>query len=86
MKALLHNRSMLILIIAETVSGLGSWVTTMAIFALVVFRGGGNIAESGGIFLAALLPMLLFSPVAGWLSDHGDRRALLVGCELFSAI
>ncbi len=57
----------------------------MAVFALVVFRGDGGIAQSSGIFLATLLPMLLFSPAAGWLSDHVDRRLLLMGCELFSA-
>lgn len=86
MRSLFKNRALLTLAIAESISGLGSWVTMMAVFALVVFRGGGSVAQSSGIFLAALLPMLLFSPIAGRLSDRLDRRALLVGCQLFSAL
>ncbi|NTV62802.1 MAG: MFS transporter [Oscillochloris sp.] len=85
MKTLFQNRALLTMAIAEMVSGLGSWVTTMAVFALVVFQGGGGVAQSSGIFLAMLLPMLFFSPIAGWLSDHLDRKWLLVGCELLSA-
>ncbi|MBC8161838.1 MAG: hypothetical protein H7Z42_11520, partial [Roseiflexaceae bacterium] len=58
MKALLQNRSLALLLLATFVSGLGSWVTTMALFALLIFRDGGGVASSSGLFLAALGPML----------------------------
>lgn len=83
---LLRNRALLTLALAEAISGLGSWVTTMAVFALVVFQKDGGAAESSSIFLAALLPMLVMSPLAGWLADRFDRKLLLLGSELASAV
>lgn len=83
---LLRNRALLTLALAESISALGSWVTTMAVFTLIVFQRGGGAAESSSIFLAALLPMLVMSPLAGRLADRFDRRRILLGSELFSAI
>ncbi len=83
---ILRSRSLLILGIAETVSGMGSWITTLAVFSLLVFRGGGTVAQSTGVFVAALLPMLLLSPVAGWLLDRADRRRLMVASELLAGV
>jgi MFS family permease len=83
---ILHNRSLVTIGLAETVSNIGNWITMMAVFAMVVFRGDGSVAESSGIFLAGLLPTLLFSPVAGWLLDRFDRKWLMVGSELLSGL
>lgn len=58
----------------------------MAVFAMVVFRGQGTVAQSSGIFLAGLLPLLLFSPAAGWLCDRFDRKWLMIGSELLSGL
>ncbi len=81
-----RNRSLVILGIAESVSGVGNWVTMMAVFALVVFRGGGSVTQSSGIFLAGLLPTLLVSPYAGWLVDRIDRKRLMIASELASGL
>jgi MFS family permease len=85
-RKVLGNRSLVIIGIAESVSGIGSWITMMAVFALIVFRGDGSIAQSSGIFLAVLLPMLLLSPLAGWLADRVDRKWLMIGGELVSGL
>lgn len=76
------SRSLLILGLAESVSGVGSWITQIAIFALIVFRDGGGAAEASAIWLAGLGPSLLFSPFAGRLADRFDRRSLMIASEL----
>ncbi len=86
MRALLHNRALLIVGVAETVSGAGNWITALAVYALVIFRGSGGPAQASAILLAGLLPTLVFSPLAGWLCDRCDRRALMVGSELLSGL
>lgn len=86
LRRVLQNRSLLILGVAESVSGIGSWITMLAVFSLVVFRGGGTVAQSTGVFVAALVPMLLLSPVAGWLLDRYDRKRLMIASELLAGL
>lgn len=84
--SVLKNRSLLILAVSESVTNLGAWVTMMAVFSLVIFRGEGDVSESGLIYLAGLLPALAFSPVAGWLCDRYDRKKLMIASELLSGV
>jgi DHA3 family macrolide efflux protein-like MFS transporter len=77
-----RNRWLITLGIAESISGAGSWITMMAVLALLVFRGGGGVGATSGVFLAGLVPILVASPLAGRLVDRCDRRALLVLSEL----
>ena len=86
MTSILRNRSMLILGTAESVSNIGNWITMMAIYALIIFRGDGSVTESSGIFLAGLLPMLFVSPLAGRLADRFDRKRLMIASELLSGV
>lgn len=86
MRQILKNRSLLILGLAESVSSVGNWITMMALYALVMFRGEGGVFESSGIMLAGLGPMLVAGPVAGWLTDHFDRRRLLITAQLLAAL
>ena len=83
---IVKNCSLVILGFAELVSGLGSWITGLAVFSLIIFRGNGNVVQSSGILLASLLPMLLFSPVAGSLIDRFDRRRLMIASELLAGV
>jgi MFS family permease len=85
-KTILGNRSLQVLGIAESVSGIGNWITMLAVFAMIVFDGGGSEAQSSAVFLAGLLPTLIFSPVAGWLCDRLDRKWLMIGSELASGM
>lgn len=86
MTLLLKNRALVLLGIAESVSNMGNWLTMMAVFALVVFREEGGVAESSAIMLAGLGPMLLFSPLAGWLCDRFNRKWLMIASQLLSAL
>jgi MFS family permease len=85
-RQILNNRSLLILGLAESVSNLGNWITMMALYALVMFRGEGGVLESSGIMLAGLGPMLVAGPVAGWLTDRYDRKRLLIGAQLLAGL
>lgn len=70
---------------AESIAALGDWVTMMAVLALLVFRGNGGVAESSGIFLAGLLPIIPGSLIAGKLCDRYDRKKLMIISQLLSA-
>jgi MFS family permease len=81
---LLKNRTLVTIGVAESISGIGDWITMMAIFAILVFRGTGGVAESSGIFMAGLLPTLPASLAAGWLCDRYDRKFLMIVSLLVS--
>ncbi len=84
--AIVKNRSILTIGIAESVSGIGDWITMMAVFALLVFRGGGGVYQSSGVFLCGLIPTLVFSPLAGLLCDKFDRKKLMITSQILSGI
>lgn len=86
MNSVLKNRSLVIMAISESVSSVGSWITMMAVFSLVIFKGEGSVTESGLIYLVGLLPALVFSPVAGWLCDRYDRKKLMILSEILSGL
>jgi MFS family permease len=73
------------LFIADVVSVTGDWFSLVAISVLVA-RGS---PQSSGVALATvlaahLLPGAALAPVAGWLADRLDRRAVLIAgnvCE-----
>lgn len=83
---IIANRSLVLIGAAETVSGIGNWITMMAVFAMVVFNRDGTIAQSSAIFLAGLVPTLIASPIAGWLCDLYDRKKLMIISEILSGL
>lgn len=86
LKNLLNNRILLTIGVTESISAIGDWITIMAVFVLLIFRGGGGVVQSSGIFLAGIMPTLLSSPLAGWLCDHFDRKHLMITSHLISAL
>lgn len=83
---MLRNRGLLTLALADVVATLGSWVTMMALNALIIFERGGGVKESTALFLAGMAPAMVLSPVAGWLCDRYDRRLLMVISRILSAL
>jgi len=82
----LTNPPLITIGISESVSNIGNWITMMAVYAMLIFGGEGGVVESSGIFIAGLLPIFIFSPVAGWLCDRYDRKWLMVVSELLSGL
>lgn len=82
MRSIIRNRSLMIMGAAEVVSSLGSWITSMALYSILIFQEGGGMGISSAIFFASLGPTLLLSPLAGWLCDRYDRRTLMIASRL----
>lgn len=64
----------------ETLSELGSQVSTVA-FPLLVLAETGSAAKAGVIGLAKWLPLALFAIPAGVIADRVNRKRLMIGCD-----
>lgn len=70
---------------AATVSGFGTYVTTLAIQVLIVVTLHQGAAGVGLVNAARWLPYLLFGLIVGALVDRSRRRPLLVTTDLVRA-
>jgi dTMP kinase len=68
--------------IALSLSSLGDWLSIVALTALAPsLATGGAVAKGSavaGVWLATLLPALLFGPLAGAVADRLDRRMTMI--------
>ena len=71
--------------IGQTVSQLGDSFYFL-IFLFMVDRITGSAAMVGAAGVAQALPFLLLSPYAGVVADRADRRRILLGADVFSAL
>ncbi len=69
----------------EAVSDLGSWITLLALQALVVTTLHAGATGTGLLSAARWLPYLTFGLVLGALVDRRARRPLMVGTDLARA-
>jgi MFS family permease len=67
---------------AETVSGFGSYITTLAVQTTVVLLLGGTATDVGLVTMAALLPNLFLGPIAGAVVDRFRRLQVLVATDI----
>ena len=71
---------------ATAVSGLGTYVTTFALQALVVLTLEGTAADGGWLNAARWLPYLTFGIVVGALVDGRRRLPLMIRTDLVQAV
>ncbi|MDP9402703.1 MAG: MFS transporter [Actinomycetota bacterium] len=80
----LRSRDFSLLWSAGLVSGIGTWMQTVAVGALVTARTG-QAAWTALVAVAAFLPIGLLAPVGGALADRHDRRRWLAVANLVEA-
>jgi dTMP kinase len=73
--------------IALSLSSLGDWLSIVALTALAPTLTHGNVGLAvGGVWLATLLPALLFGPLAGALADRFDRRVMMITGDVIRGV
>ncbi|HVE47830.1 MAG TPA: MFS transporter [Acidimicrobiales bacterium] len=80
----LRSRDFSLLWSAGLVSGIGTWMQTVAVGALVTARTG-QASWTALVAVAAFLPIGLLAPVGGALADRLDRRRWLAIANLVEA-
>ena len=80
-RPLWRNRDFLLLWNGQTISTLGTNISTLAL-PLLVLALTHSPAQAGLLTAMRLLPYLLFSLPAGALLDRWDRKAVMIGCDL----
>ncbi|UKA58213.1 MFS transporter [Arthrobacter sp. FW306-2-2C-D06B] len=71
---------------AYTVSGFGTYITTLALQVLVLDGLGGTATDVGLLNAGRWLPYLAFGLVAGALVDRRPRKPVLIGTDLARGI
>ncbi|HKF38640.1 MAG TPA: MFS transporter [Ktedonobacteraceae bacterium] len=80
-RPLWRNRDFLLLWNGQTISTLGTNMSTLAL-PLLALALTHSPAQAGLLTAMRLLPYLLFSLPAGALIDRWDRKAVMIGCDL----
>jgi MFS family permease len=73
------------LLLARTVSGLGSALTAFAL-DIWIFEKTGSYTVFALLAVVVALPSLVFAPFAGYLVDRYPYKTLLLSCEAMSAL
>ena len=65
----------------QVVSEIGDYFNNIAVFALVLEKGGSGMVVSG-VMLARAIPAVLAGPIAGVLLDRMDRKRIMIASDL----
>ena len=84
-RKLTANRPFMLLISAQLISNVGDWLHLLALLTMVGLKWHATPWEITAISLCMAVPMLLGGPLAGYLSDMMDRKALMIGSDLVRA-
>jgi MFS family permease len=72
------------LFLGQTISGLGDWMVTVALMALVLELSGSSAAV-GGVLLLRLLPAAVAAPIAARGIKGWDKRRIMQAADLLRA-
>ena len=75
------NRNFRLLYIGQTISQLGDWFNSVAVFALLLDLTGSATAVAW-MMIAQFMPMALIGPLAGVVVDRFDRRRIMITADL----
>lgn len=79
------NRPFMLLMSAQLISNVGDWLHLLALLTMVGLKWQATPWEITAISLCMAVPMLLGGPLAGYLSDRMDRKAIMIGSDLARA-
>ncbi len=77
----LRQRDFALVFSGSLVSDTGDWLLMIAL-PLYVFAATGSALGASTVFIAELLPVLVFGPVLGVLVDHYDHRRTMIALTL----
>jgi MFS family permease len=86
-----RNRNFRLLYIGQTISQLGDWFNTVAVYALLLDLTGSATAVAW-MLIVQMLPIALVGPVAGVVVDRLNRRRIMIaadvlrGCLIFGLL
>jgi MFS family permease len=80
-----RNRNFRLLFFGQTVSQLGDWFNSVAVFALLLDLTGSATAVAW-MMIVQFLPMAIIGPIAGVVVDRVDRRRLMIATDLFRGV
>jgi MFS family permease len=80
-----QNRNFRLLYIGQTISQLGDWFNTVAVFALVLDLTG-SATMVAWMLIVQFLPVAMISPVAGVVVDRFDRRRLMIAADILRGL
>ncbi len=83
---LLKHPAYLFLTAANGISQIGDRLGHMAIIGLLALLRPGEFGAFGSMSIALALPVLLLSPVTGYMSDRFSRKGLLLTADLVRAL
>jgi MFS family permease len=81
----IRSRTYFPLWLGQLLSGFGDTLHYIALVVLV-FRLTGRGVAVAGVVAAEIVPVLLLGPVAGVVIDRFNRKAVLIGSDLFRAL
>ncbi|MEP7284253.1 MAG: MFS transporter [Chloroflexota bacterium] len=84
MMAILRHRDFSLLWFAGLISMLGDWVLRIGL-PLYVFKLTGSTLATSAMFVAGVLPGLLFGSIAGVFVDRWDRKRTMIITNLLQA-
>src|ERR1035437_7914279 len=85
LELLRQNRNYRYTWMGQVVSEIGDHFNNIAVFALVMEKGGSGLVVSG-VMLSRAIPAVLAGPVAGVLLDRLDRQRIMIASDLIRAV
>lgn len=80
-----NNRNFRLLFLGQTISQLGDWFNSVAVFALLLDLTGSATAVAW-LMIVQFLPMAIVGPIAGVVVDRVDRRRLMIAMDLVRGV
>jgi len=80
-----QNRNYRYTWMGQVVSEIGDYFNNIAVFALVMEKGGSGLVVTG-VMLARAIPAVLAGPVAGVVLDRLDRKRVMIASDIVRAV